>query len=76
MQYHTGGHFAGCAISVVKTNDLQNAPSNYVLSTSVNLTEQIRAHVINARLLVIKHVDDVRYLSYVVHGSSQKNSSR
>jgi hypothetical protein len=42
IQYKTGGHFAGRAISVIKTIDLQNAPSNYMLSTSVNPTEQIR----------------------------------
>jgi hypothetical protein len=42
IQYQTGGKFAGREISVIKTNDLQTAPSNHVLSTSVNLMEQIR----------------------------------
>jgi hypothetical protein len=41
-QYQTGGHYAEREMSVIKTNDLQTAPSNHLLSTSVNLTEQIR----------------------------------
>jgi hypothetical protein len=42
IPYQTDGNFSGREISVIKTNDLQTAPSNHVLSTSVNLTEQIR----------------------------------